>query len=160
MGAPVAGILTDNVSATFTPVSTDYERFPGSTLFEGYMGGKEFMRPEPGNTTGVQMVTGYQGKGTWGVSWCGSFTASVGNRVYHISLFHNGAKVKQTSRERKIGTAGDVGSAAGSGHIVMNASTDVLDFRVKSTIAAKITFTHLSFKAELLSTSTVLSVIT
>jgi hypothetical protein len=149
-----AQIYADDIASTFTPATTDFERVPGSTLWVGQTMDFDGIRPEPANTTGIRMVTGFRGKGTWAVGWCGSWTANQGNKLYHIAMFKNGTKIDPTSRERTIGTAGSFGVAAGSGYVVMKESTDVLDIRVKSTVSAQVTISHLSFTAQLITTST------
>lgn len=159
MSNAVGQIFADDINATQTPGSTVFERFPGSTLFEGESGGNEYIKVEPENTSGVRMVTGINGKGLWQVSWCGSITASVGNKLYHAALFKNSSKIKATSREFTIGTAGAYNSMAGSAFIVLNGATDIIDWRIKSTVTAQITVSHLSFRAGMVSTSTVLNAV-
>ena len=155
MSLGFAQIYGDDVAATHTPPTTAWSGFPGSTAWTGQSHGAVHAKPEPLNTTALSFVTGYEGKGTWHIGYNASFTASAGNKTYHIALFKNGTKIPFVSLERKLGTAGDIGAASASGFIILQPSTDHIEFYVQTeSSGTKVTLNHLNFWMEHISTST------
>lgn len=154
----IVQIFGDDLNATYTPATTGYEKWPGSSLLSVNNMDNNYMYVDSTNSSGLYMVVGNKGKGTWRVGWEGSWTAAVANKDYHIAMFKNGTKLAMTSRDRTIGTGGDYGVAMGSGYTVLNSATDTIDVRIKSTSAGtQITVSHINIWAEFKNTSTKLT---
>jgi hypothetical protein len=112
-------------------------------------------KPAKANATSARFVVGNQGQGIGKVYWGTSFTGNQGNNTYHIALFRNGTKLEQTSKERKLGTAGDIGDANGCGYVVLH-TNDYIDLRVNAggTTGVQVTLNHCNFGIDFVSTST------
>lgn len=92
----------------------------------------EFVFNAPG-VTGRHFLSAY---GT-------SMSASVNNTVITTELLVDGVPVQGSSIERKIGTAGDIGSMAQSTYFNMD-DGGVLGFRVTSSLESTVTFRRTS----------------
>ena len=69
-------------------------------------------------------------EGTWQVSCSLSFTCDTNNVEWYIAAFLNGDEYHQVHFVRKIGTAGDIGSAAMTGILRCSGPCD-LDIRAR-----------------------------
>ena len=157
MGYPLAQIFGDDLSATFTVDTTNFEGFPGSTLWTAQSGGYEYVKPSAINSTSIRFYMGDKSKGIWDIAAHYSFSGDAGNKTYHIALFKNGTKLDNLSIERKIGTAGDIGAAAASGFVMVVGATDIIDLRVQAeSSGTEIDINHMCINMKLITTSTVL----
>lgn len=76
-----------------------------------------------------------------------SFSAGTANRTLHISVWVNEADSETIEAERKIGTAGDVGSMGATGILYLNQG-DILSARMEDGNGANtVTLNHLQFYA-------------
>jgi hypothetical protein len=155
-----AELYEDDGASTFTTPTTDFIPIIGSTLITGRAGSNNFLKTDPNNTTSARIVMGKDGKGIYQCNFTVSFAASVGNKTYHIAVFKNGVKQNNISLERKIGAAGDVGAAAGTGHILLNDPNDYVDIRGQAeSTGAVISVSHFNLSMNFLTSSTDMGVI-
>jgi hypothetical protein len=149
-------IYGDEVGATYTVTTTSFEIFPGTTSFVCQTGSNRFITCQADPTLGIRFIVGKDGKGLWNFTGGLSYTGSIGNRIYHTSLFRNGTKIEGSGVERKIATGGDVGAVPIMGKAVLKNSTDIVDFRLESTASTGVKFTvnHFEIFANRITTST------
>jgi hypothetical protein len=157
-----AQITGDEISATHTITTTNYEIFPFTTSDISLMTGNvKGMICQAAGANGIRFIVGDEGKGYWNFTGGISYTGSVGGKIYHHTLFKNGTKIDGSGVERKIGAGGDVGAAPIMGAAVLKNSTDIIDFRMESTgsTSAQLTVSHIEIFAHRVTSSTVVGIL-
>ena len=120
----------DSVTATGT-----ISKYYAIAMAAGYSNGVTMT-----NDSTMTIVTAGQYK----ISYSISCTHSVNNTLIHASLFVDDVEDSQTEAQRKIGTAGDIGSFSGTGIATFEVDEEI-KLKAKADKSGNLTIQHMNF---------------